>query len=121
MRAKLTKQALLPSQFLASFPSYLVSGEGLERDVIQRIATSTETVGETARVILSVMDLIERDARLPYLNNFSDGSRSLSRYMGTGDDMLGRVIDDFYQSTSDGVSTPTCMEWRKSHSTRGLS
>lgn len=96
------EDTLLPSQFLASFPSYLVSGEKLERDVIQRIATSTETAGETARVILSIMDLIDQDARLPYLNNFYGEPVFFSCYMGTGDDMLGRVIDDFYQSTSDG-------------------
>ena len=99
---ELDEDTLLPSQFLASFPSYLVSGENLECDVIQRIATSTETAGETARVILSVMDLIDQDARLPYLNNFYGEPVFFSCYMGTGDDMLGRVIDDFYQSTSDG-------------------
>ncbi len=95
---ELDEDTLLPSQFLASFPSYLVSGEGLERDAIQRIATSTET----ARVILSVMDLIDQDARLPYLDNFYGEPVFFSCYVGTGDDMLGRVMDDFYQSTSDG-------------------
>jgi|GEM_PF-1840470 len=99
---ELDDDTLLPSQFLASFPSYLVSGEKLERDVIQRIATSAETAGETARVILSIMDLIDQDARLPYLNDFYGEPVYFSCYMGTGDDMLGRVIDDFYQSTSDG-------------------
>ena len=102
---ELDEETFLPSQLLASFPSYLVSGEGLERDVIQRIATSTETAGETARVILSVMDLIERDARLPYLDNFYGEPVFFSCYVGTGDDMLGRVMDDFYQSTGgDGYT-----------------
>ena len=99
---ELDDDTLLPSQFLASFPSYLLSGQSLERDVIQRIATSTEAAGETARVILSILDLIDQDARLPYLNKFYGEPVYFSCYMGTGDDMLGRVLDDFYQSTSDG-------------------
>ncbi|MFA6120894.1 MAG: PRTRC system protein F [Sideroxydans sp.] len=99
---ELDDDTLLPSQFLASFPSYLVSGEKLERDVIQRIATSTEPAGETARVIISILDLIDQDAKLPYLHDFYGEPVYFSCYMGTGDDMLGRVIDDFYQSTSDG-------------------
>ena len=70
--------------------------------MLQRVATGTETAGETARVILSVMDLIDQDARLPYFNNFYGEPVFFSCYVGTGDDMLGRVMDDFYQSTSDG-------------------
>lgn len=102
---ELDEDTLLPSQFLASFPSYLVSGEKLERDVLQRIATGTETAGETARIILSILDLIDQDARLPYLDNFYGEPAFFSCYMGTGDDMLGRVMDDFYQNTgSDGYT-----------------
>ena len=99
---ELDDETLLPSQFLASFPSYLTSGESLEREVIQRIATSNEAAGETARVILSIMDLIDQGAKMPYLKEFYGEPVYFSCYMGTGDDMLGRVIDDFYQSTSDG-------------------
>lgn len=99
---ELDDDILLPSQFLASLPSYFVSGKKLERDVIQRIATSTEAEGETARVILSIMDLIDQDARLPHLHDFYGESVYFSCYMGTGDDMLGRVIDDFYENTGDG-------------------
>ncbi|MDP2759815.1 MAG: PRTRC system protein F [Sideroxyarcus sp.] len=99
---ELDDDALLPSQFLASFPSYFFTGENLERDLIQRIATIAEPAGETARVILSIMDLIDQDARLPYLDSFYGESVYFSCYLGTGEDMLGRVLDDFYQSTSDG-------------------
>jgi len=99
---ELDDETLLPSQFLASFPSYLTSGECLEREVIQRIATSNEAAGETARVILSIMDLIDQGAQMPYLKEFYGEPVYFSCYMGTGDDMLGRVLDDFYQSTSDG-------------------
>ena len=86
---ELDEDTLLPSQFLASFPSYLVSGEKLERDVLQSIATGTEAAGETARIILSILDLIDQDARLPYLDNFYGEPAFFSCYMGTGDDMLG--------------------------------
>jgi PRTRC genetic system protein F len=96
---------LMPSQFLASFPDYLLNGEVLERDVIQRIASGTDEAGETAKVILSIMDLIDQDVRLPYSNNYCGESAFFSCYMGAGDDMLGRVLDDFYQSTGDGEYT----------------
>ncbi|HCI53300.1 MAG TPA: hypothetical protein DE312_08320 [Gallionella sp.] len=96
---------LMPSQFLASFPDYLLTGEILERDVIQRIASGTDEAGETAKVILSIMDLIDQDVRLPYSNNYCGESAFFSCYMGAGDDMLGRVLDDFYQSTGDGECT----------------
>ncbi len=99
------EDAFLPSQFLSSFPSYLFSGEELERDVIQRLASSPETTGETARVILSIMDLIDQDAKLPYLNDYYGEHAYFSCYMGTGDDMLGRVLDDFYQDTCSGEYT----------------
>ncbi|OGT23470.1 MAG: hypothetical protein A3K00_05600 [Gallionellales bacterium RIFOXYD2_FULL_52_7] len=95
----------MPSQFLASFPDYLLTGEILERDVIQRIASGTDEAGETAKVILSIMDLIDQDVRLPYSNNYCGESAFFSCYMGAGDDMLGRVLDDFYQSTGDGECT----------------
>ena len=97
--------SLMPSQFLASFPDYLLNGEVLERDVIQRIASGTDEAGETAKVILSIMDLIDQDVRLPYSNNYCGESAFFSCYMGAGDDMLGRVLDDFYQSTGDGEYT----------------
>ena len=100
--SELDDGTLLPSQFLASFPSYLMCGEALERDEVQRIAQGNDDAGETARVILSIMGLIDQDARLPYLNNFCGESVYFSCYMGTGDDMLGRVMDDFYHSTCDG-------------------
>jgi PRTRC genetic system protein F len=100
--AELGEDTLLPSQFLASFPDYLVNGDVLERDVIQRIATGTDESGETARVILSILDLIDQDVRLPFFNNYYGESVFFSCYMGTGDDMLARVMDDFYQNTSDG-------------------
>lgn len=99
---ELDDDTLLPSQFMASFPSYLTGGESLEREDIQRIASSEGAAGETARVILSTMDLIDRGARLPFLQNFHGESVYFSCYMGTGDDMLGRVLDDFYQSTGNG-------------------
>ena len=96
------EDTLLPSQFLASFPPYLVCGEALERDVIQGIASGDNDAGKTAQVILSIMDLIDQDARLPCFDNYYGESAFFSCYMGSGDDMLGRVIDDFYQNTSNG-------------------
>ena len=96
---------LMPSQFLTSFPDYLLTGEILERDVIQRIASGTDEAGETAKVIMSILDLIDQDVRLPYSNNYYGESAFFSCYMGAGGDMLGRVLDDFYQSTGDGEYT----------------
>lgn len=93
---------LLPSQFMESFPKYLVSGESLEREVIQRIASSKEPAGEVARIILSIANLIDQDARLPDLRKFYGESAFFSCYVGTGEDMLGRVLDDFYQNTGNG-------------------
>lgn len=69
---ELDEDTLLPSQFLASFPSYLVSGEGLERDVIQRIATSAEAAGETARVPSSTF--ADRDTMNPLVGNSHQGA-----------------------------------------------
>ena len=45
---------------------------------------------------------LDQGAKMPYLNEFYGEPVYFSCYIGTGDDMLGRVIDDFYQSTSDG-------------------
>jgi len=98
------EDTLFPSQFLASFPTYFLSGTTLERGEIQRIAEGNDDAGETAKVILSIMGLIDQDARLPYLNNFYGESAYFSCYMGTGDDMLGRVLDDFYQGSGDGYT-----------------
>ena len=101
---ELGENRLLPSQFLASFPTYLLHGNVLEHDALQRIATGTEASGETARVILSIMDLIDLNAGFDFLQQDSD-SVFFSCYIGTGDDMLGRVLDDFYESTSGGDYT----------------
>ena len=40
---------LMPSQFLASFPDYMFTGDVLEREEIQRIASGTEEAGERPR------------------------------------------------------------------------
>ena len=99
---ELDEETLLPSRFLASFPDYLLTGEVLERDAVQCIASGDNDAGKTAQVILSIMDLIDQDAGLPYCGNYDGESAFFSCYMVTGDDMLGRVIDDFYQNTSAG-------------------
>lgn len=99
---ELDEDTLLPSQFLASFPSYLLSGDDLERDAIQCIATGTEESSETAQVILSIMDLIGQEAEFPIQQNYYSESAFFSCYMGTGDDMLARVMDEFYQNTASG-------------------
>lgn len=96
---------LLPSQFLASFPSYLMGGNELELDAIQRVAQGNDDAGETAKVIVSILDLIDRDARFPYSGSYYGESCYFSCYMGTEDDMLGRVLDDFYQDTGSGEYT----------------
>jgi len=96
---------LLPSQYIASFPDYFFNGDVLARDQIQMIASGTGEAAETAKIILSIMDLIDQDARLPYSNNFYAESAFFSCYMGTEGDMLGRVLDDFYQRTGEGEYT----------------
>jgi PRTRC genetic system protein F len=116
---------LMPSQFLASFPDYMFTGNVLEREDIQRIASGMGEAGETAKVILSIMDLIDRQAGFPIFSNYYGESAYFSFYMGTGDDMLGRVLDDFYESTQSGEFTdmygvseiqldePSFQQWRK--------
>ena len=96
------EDTLLPSQFIDSFPKYFFEGKSLERDEIQRIAQGNDGSDKTAKVILSILDLFEQDARLPYLDNFYGESAFFSCYMGSGDDMLARVMDDFYQNTASG-------------------
>lgn len=96
---------LMPSQFLASFPDYMVTGKVLEREEIQRIASGTDEAGETARVILSIMDSIDRKAGFPIFAEYYGESAFFSCYMGTGDDVMGRVLDDFYECTGNGEFT----------------
>ena len=99
---ELDDDVLLPSQFMESFPAYLVSGANLEREVVQTIASANDPAGEVARIILSIQDLIDQEAKLPDLRRFYGESAFFSCYMGTGEDMLGRVLDDFYQNTGNG-------------------
>ena len=102
---ELDEGCLLPSQFLASFPDYMFTGTVLEREEILRIASGTEEAGETAKVILSIMDLIDQEARFPISIKNCSESAFFSCYMGTEDDMLGRVLDDFYEGTGNGEFT----------------
>lgn len=101
--SEIDEGALLPSQFFAAIPSYLIGvGNELGRDEIQRIAQVKDEAGEAANIILTILDLIDQDARLPDLQSHYYGeSAFFSFYMGTGDDMLARVIDDFYQNTGN--------------------
>jgi len=96
---------LMPSQFLASFPDYMFTGKVLEREEIQRIASGTDEAGETAKVMLSIMDLLDQQAKFPILTKYYGESAYFSCYMGTEDDMLGRVLDDFYEQTGNGEFT----------------
>ena len=91
----------MPSQFLTSFPDYLVKGKELKRKALQRIAKGGNEAGETAKVILSIMDLIDQNARLSFSDNFFGEPVYFSCYLGTGDDMLARVVDDFYAHTGE--------------------
>lgn len=98
---ELDEDALLPSTYIAAFPEVFLKGVGLEREALRRIASAKDTAGETAKVILSIMDLIEQDAELPDLRMYAVDKAFFSCYMGMDEEhsMLDRVIDDFYQST----------------------
>jgi PRTRC genetic system protein F len=99
-----TREVLMPSDFISAFPSYFFEGESLQRDALQTIANAGDEFGETAKVILSIMDLIDLDASLPDFGNFEGDSVYFSCYVGAGrePDVMGRLIDDFYESTSYG-------------------
>ena len=99
------EDSLKPSQFLASFPDYMFTGKELEREEIQCVASGTGEAGETAKVILSIMDLLDQQAGFPIEPINSGESAFFSCYMGTRDDMLGSVLDDFYESTGNGEYT----------------
>jgi len=98
-------EILLPSQYKAAFPEIYFSGDILERPALQEIALAlAETeVGNTAKSILTIMDLIEQNVRLPNLQNYDAESVYFSAYMSLNEQhtMFNRVLDDFYQSTSE--------------------
>jgi hypothetical protein len=71
---------------------------------LQEIALAETDAGNTAKVILSIMDLIDQDVRLPDLSGYEGESVYFSAYMALSAEhntMFNRVLDDFYQSTAE--------------------
>lgn len=97
----------LPSHYVAAFPEEYLNGESLNREVLQSVASSDTEASKTASVILSIMDLIDQNARFNYIDSFYGESAYFSAYMGLDDEnntMFDRVLDDFYQYTSEDES-----------------
>ena len=99
------EDTLLPSQFLAAFPTMFFSGNTLDRSTLQRVASPDTEEGKTATVVLSIMDLIEQDVGMPDMKAYYADEAYFSAYVGMSEDdniMLARVLDDFYQNTGNG-------------------
>lgn len=100
-------EILLPSQYESSFPEMYLKGESLSREALQGIAASDTEASETASMILSIMDLVDQDARFDEIHSFYGESAYFSAYMGLNEEnntMFDRVLDDFYQYTSQDES-----------------
>lgn len=92
---------LLPSTFFDAYPEYLTKSDPLERDVVERIALRSDEAGETAKVILSIMDLIELDASMPYYE--SGNTVYFSCYIEDGENnQTSRILDDIYEQSQYG-------------------
>lgn len=103
---------LLPSHYLAAFPEVFFSGKSLEREVLQGIALENSEASETSKVILSIMDLVDQSAELPGFDGFYAEQAYFSVYMALDEEsntMFNRVLDDFYQDTSNDDHTYTDM------------
>jgi len=95
---------LLPSQYKAAFPEIYFTGALLDGFALQEIALAETEAGNTAKTILSIMDLADQGARLPDLSNYEGESVYFSAYMALGAEhntMFNRVLDDFYQATGE--------------------
>lgn len=98
------EETFLPSEYIAAFPAYFFAGDILDRDALLRIAAGNNEAAEVARVVLSIMDLLEQDACFPSLENFHCDNAYFACYMDLDREpgMFGRVLDDFYENTSNG-------------------
>lgn len=94
---------LMPSTFKSAFPELFFTGETLPREDLQRIASENNEAGQTAQVILSIMDLVDQKARLPDMSDHSYETAAFSCYLGMGgdNDTLVRVLDDFFQQANE--------------------
>lgn len=105
----LDEDTLLPSTYLAAFPSFYFTGDLLDSDALHRIAAlkdeASELAVDVALVTLSIMQSIDQDVRMPFSDEFYSDNAYFSCYMGKDQSMLGRVLDDFYQDAQVGEFT----------------
>lgn len=110
-----SEDMFLPSTYKNAFHDIFFHSDELQLLPKDRLEQFTEGfAGEVARVVLSIIDLIDKQAHLPGLDGFSGESAAFSCYLGTADgndrdNMLIRVLDDFFeyanQVGSDGFTT----------------
>lgn len=101
MGEEMDEETLLPSTYKKAFSELYFSGDSLEREALQRIASKDDQAAEVAGTILTIMDMIDRDYRLPDLGEYCIDHAFFSCVMGMGEEhcMLDRVLDDFDQTT----------------------
>ena len=100
------EEMFLPSQLVGAFPSFFFKGDVLTEQALQSIAASSidSMASEVARIILSIMDLINDGAELPGLQDYSNDSAYFSCILGISADNnpLRRVIDDHFECANSG-------------------
>jgi PRTRC genetic system protein F len=103
------EEVFLPSDYRKAFSKPFLTGACLKRKALKGIAVEQNIAGETARAVLSIMDLIKQEARLPDLSGHDVEGVYFSCYLGIGgdNDMIERVLDDhmnYANQASDGFT-----------------
>jgi len=91
----------LPSHFREPIPDVFFEGGNMSKEELQNIADSNRgnTASEVAKVILSIMDLLDQKAGLPNLQRYDADTAFFSCILGISadNDPLSRVIDDHFE------------------------
>lgn len=88
----------LPSSYKKAFPAFCFGGEVLPKERLMEIKDGD--AGQVARMLLSIIDLIDSGASFPDLDGYSDEPVYFSCFLGTesdrnSNDKLIQVYDDF--------------------------